>query len=852
MPAVLTCPKCSQPLPPDAPHGLCPACLVKAGLDSDPNRTTGPDSGPPLPAAGSVVQALRASVPPVPPVELRDAEADTMPPDQAGPSSEMPAGLDKPGASSRYQLHGEIARGGMGAVLRGRDMDLNREIAVKVLLETHRGRTELLQRFVEEAQIGGQLQHPGVVPVYELGVFPDKRPYFTMKLVKGRTLAALLAERADPAQDWPRFLKIFEQVCQTLAYAHSRGVIHRDLKPLNVMVGAFGEVQVMDWGLAKVVTGSGTPGLEKAATPEDASVIRTVRSAAESRQGSSPDTNAGSVLGTPAYMPPEQARGQVNCLDERCDVFGLGAILCEILTGQPPYVGDATQVLCQAMLGDLENAFARLDACKADVELLRLAKRCLDPKLEARPRDAGELAAKLSAYLESVEARLRRAELERAAAEAKAQEERKRRRTALALGAAVLALVLVAGGATMWWWQERTAIVRDVEAALERVEASRAAGRWQEVRSSLEYADGRLGLLAPGALRVKVRQARADADLVQELEAMRFERGTEALRGASPDIPLWERRFSEAFQRWRFDLAELEPLDAAKEVRESPIREQLLLALDEWISYTEGAKQQSLRAIADEADSSEWRRTFREVELRGDKEKLKHLANQDETLREPAVVLIRLEADLCYVGLIEEAASLLRKAQQRYPGDFWINYELGRLLGWQLHPRRPEEAVGYLRAALAIRPDNADVLALLGGALQNKGDLDSALAACRRAIELDRKNPFPHNNLGLVLKDKGDFDGAIVELRQAISLNPNYQHAHMNLGSVLKAKGDLNAALESFRQAVQPDPNDSLIRIHLGLALKDNGQLDEALVHLRKAAELDPKDSSIHIWLGQV
>ena len=145
----------------------------------------------------------------------------------------------------------------MGVVLKGRDPDLGRDVAVKVLLESNKEKPDLVRRFIEEAQIGGQLQHPGVVPVYELGTFGDARPYFTMKLVKGRTLAELLADRDGAADDLPRFLGIFEQICQTMAYAHSRDVIHRDLKPSNVMVGSFGEVQVMDWGLAKVLSKGG-------------------------------------------------------------------------------------------------------------------------------------------------------------------------------------------------------------------------------------------------------------------------------------------------------------------------------------------------------------------------------------------------------------------------------------------------------------------------------------------------------------------------------------------------------------------------------------------------------------------
>src|SRR5262245_42868860 len=152
-----------------------------------------------------------------------------------------------------YEVRGELGQGGMGVVLEGRDEEVGRGVAVKVLREEHRDSPELRRRFLEEGRITGRLQHPGVVPVYALGRLADGRPYFTMKLVQGTTLADLLGARAHPEQDRPRLLKVFEQVCQALAYAHAQGVIHRDLKPQNVMVGAFGEVQVMDWGLAKVL-----------------------------------------------------------------------------------------------------------------------------------------------------------------------------------------------------------------------------------------------------------------------------------------------------------------------------------------------------------------------------------------------------------------------------------------------------------------------------------------------------------------------------------------------------------------------------------------------------------------------
>jgi hypothetical protein len=217
--------------PPTASHSLAPGSSRAASLLTSLGL-----------GSAEIPQVLLRELPhePEPLARLRSTE---MPPGGAG--------------GNRYQLQGEIARGGMGAILKGRDVDLGRDLAIKVLLASHQGNTEVVRRFVEEAQIGGQLQHPGVVPVYELGTFPDRRPYFAMKLVKGRTLASLLHERTDPAQDRPRFLTIFEAVCQTMAYAHARGVIHRDLKPSNVMVGSFGEVQVMDWGLAKVLPQGG-------------------------------------------------------------------------------------------------------------------------------------------------------------------------------------------------------------------------------------------------------------------------------------------------------------------------------------------------------------------------------------------------------------------------------------------------------------------------------------------------------------------------------------------------------------------------------------------------------------------
>jgi serine/threonine protein kinase len=153
----------------------------------------------------------------------------------------------------RYELREEIARGGMGAVYVAIDRTLGRQVAVKLLQSRFDAGSAVARRFVDEAHIAGQLQHPGIPPIHDLGTLPDGRPFLAMKLIKGQTLDDLLDERTDPGADRGRFIAVFEQVCQAVAYAHARRVIHRDLKPQNIMVGAFGEVQVMDWGLAKVL-----------------------------------------------------------------------------------------------------------------------------------------------------------------------------------------------------------------------------------------------------------------------------------------------------------------------------------------------------------------------------------------------------------------------------------------------------------------------------------------------------------------------------------------------------------------------------------------------------------------------
>jgi predicted Ser/Thr protein kinase len=470
-----------------------------------------------------------------PSIRLRD-EPDEGP---AGAVDPRPPGAA--GHVGRYDVAGELARGGIGVVLKGRDRDLGRDVALKVLRAEHLADPAMVRRLIEEAQIGGQLQHPGVLPVYELGLDADRRPFFAMKLVRGRTLAELLNERDKPSHDRRRFFAIFEQVCQAVAYAHARGVIHRDLKPSNVMVGAFGEVQVVDWGLAKVLAcDESSTGIE--------SVERGPRGVA-----SGPRSEDGSVLGTPAFMPPEQARGEVHTLDERCDVFALGAVLCEILAGQPPYVGSRDEILRQAQAGCLDDIFARLDTSGADLELRTLAKACLGASPESRPRDAGAVAWAMTAYLASADERARAAEREAEGARAVAASERRARRLAVAAFGLILAALSIGGVGSLWATRERArAAEAELRARAEQLRAEREfRSRIESVLQILIATEQKGQYLLLQAANVDGRDAARWADLMGTCRAV-AERAAEA----SPD-PASRRRGLDLAHQLRSKEAEL-------------------------------------------------------------------------------------------------------------------------------------------------------------------------------------------------------------------------------------------------------------------------------------------------------
>jgi tetratricopeptide (TPR) repeat protein len=383
---------------------------------------------------------------------------DSRPGDAPGAPESVP---DPPG----YALLGEIGQGGMGVVYRARDLELDREVAVKVLRGRYRAGFAAAARFLDEARITARLQHPGIPAVYRVGELPDARPFLAMKLIKGRTLDELLRADGPGAARW---LGAFESVCHAVGYAHARGVIHRDLKPHNVMVGAFGEVQVMDWGLAKVLGDTAAP----VSAPAEAIAQSEVYLP---RDSDGTLTQAGSVLGTPAFMPPEQAAGEVEKIDRRADVFGLGAILCALLTGMPPYDGTtAESVRLAAVRGNTIAAFALLDACGADAEIVSLCKRCMGFEPSDRPADADAVAREVARIRTAAAERAADAERAKLAAEVQIGEQRKRRRVIERAAVVVIAVFAAGVGASLWQAQKARTEAREARTAREQEQHERA------------------------------------------------------------------------------------------------------------------------------------------------------------------------------------------------------------------------------------------------------------------------------------------------------------------------------------------------------------------------------------------
>ncbi len=832
-------------------------------------------------------------------------------PDEHSPVLKMHKKGDPEGAEddTRYQVLGEIGRGGVGLIFKSRDRDLGRDVALKVLRSEHLEKDGVVDRFIEEAQVAGQLQHPGIVPVYGMGLQPDGRPFFVMKLVKGKTLSALLSERRNAQTDRQKYLAIFEQICQTMAYSHAKGVIHRDLKPANIMVGAFGELQIMDWGFAKVL-GRDEP--EQVALDDAESLIATVRTEAEGSQ-----SIAGSIMGTPAYMPPEQAMGRVADVDERADVFAMGSILCQILTGEPAYVGEGSDRLIQAVRADIDDAMQRLDACDVDDDLRKLAKACLSPTRGDRPRNAGIVADAFSAYLAGIDERARAAELEvvnaRAEAEqqreaavrqrAKAEQERereaqaqsriaferKRRRRTFALTGLVLAALLVGGGAFFFVAQERAEQERETEQrvyrALDEAGRLRSAGKYSEATAVVEAAmeaeweDDELRREAgavisaimkeAGEARDRELRAQADAALLAELSEI-----SEWVMTQSIYVPMGldtdktEERYARAFLDYGIDVADRDGQEpttaqmmagAQHVVPGSPFAVELAAALDDWIYLRRVALRQDrfqwnrLRNLANHLDPDRRRARLRAAAHGSDLVKLRALA--EEAVRSggemPARTRAAIGRALTDAWDPKGALDFLRDAQRKHPGDLWIHHYVAHACVYS-NPPLWEEAIRARMAIVALRPESAHAWSQLAYVYVASEQHADAIDAYARSLTLDSTSFVPHMQFGMAQVAVGD-EARARAAYEAIELDePNLPMFLMGVGIGLASKTKLIDANRVLKEAEGLDPSNPLLpgaRAQLALASNDP---EGAVAAAKRSVELDGGTGPSYMTLGRI
>jgi serine/threonine-protein kinase len=679
------------------------------------------------------------------------------------------------GCCGEYELLAEIARGGMGVVYQARHSRLGRVVALKMILAGQLASPAEVQRFRVEAQAAAALDHPNIVPLYEVGEHRGQ-PFFTMKLIEGSSLAQQLARFT---QDQRAAARLLERVGRAVHHAHQRGVLHRDLKPANILIDGHGEPHVTDFGLAKrVAAGSSL-------------------------------TQTGAIVGTPSYMPPEQARAAKG-LTTAIDVYSLGAILYELLTGQPPFrASTPLDTILQVL--EREPARPRQLAPGIDGDLETVCLKCLEKDPAKRYASAEALAEDLGHFLAGEPIRAR----------PMGSAERlwrwcRRKPAAAALVASALALVGLAIGGGLWLERQRAERREEtarqegrawqaVDAALEKATALQRQGRWSEARAALEGAQSLLGASAPEDLVERLRQARADADMVAELEEIRLRRsdGRKSQETASL-VP--EQTYADAFRNYGIPLMTLEPAVAAARIRSSAIRETLVAFLHDWLHWVSDDNRARLRDVLDRADDDVWRHSFREALVGKDAEKLNALAHAPEAPDQPPVVLSGLGGAMLADKYKHDALALLQEAQRRHPGDFWINYLLGQL--WCTE--RPQEAVRYFRVAVAIRPTSDQAYMMLGRALHDTGDAEGAIAAFRQAVAFNLNHAVA-KDLARALAPRGRLEEARAAWEKFLARDPpdhnswsGYAELCLFLGQQQAYRRARRALLDRFGATTSP------------------------------------------------
>lgn len=759
-----------------------------------------------------------------------------------------------------YELESVLGEGGMGVVYLAQQREpVQRRVAIKLIrpgLDSRR----VLARFDLERATLAQLDHPHIARVLDAGVAETGRPYVVMEWVPGRPLHAFCDEQRSSLR---QRLELFAAICQAVQHAHQKGIIHRDLKPSNMLVARYeGTIvpKVIDFGVAKAVAPRGT----------DPATL----------------TGIAQLVGTLEYMSPEQTRFDQTDLDTRTDIYSLGVVLYQLVTGATPL--DARHVRTAGFDETLRmireqdpptpstrlrssDELAKIAAnrqldpvrLRRDVrgELDWIVMKCLEKDRERRYATASELAADVDRYLrgEPVEAHPPSAAYRLG---------KFARRHAARLAIVGLAASLFAVGAATLAWnrfergrrQERfqveisASLAQTTELLTRAAHAADSLDAWRsrlaeaelEQRRAEQRAQSEPELLAAteraamAETRHRLELQRADWRLSSELERLRLARAElDAATSSFRELettPEYRQAFAEF--GWSRANTAIEDLAVSFGDKAPPIQTRLIAGLDDWLAYeNDPAERQWLRAALAAIDSDEWRGAVRDAIAGRDRVALVNLAQAAKVEKHAPATLANLAHSLLALDRPNDAFRLLQRSQPQYPADFWLNQLLARVLSRGVRPPQPAAALGYFRIAVALRPDSAGAHLNLAGQLIATNDLAGAQFELETALRLAPDYAEAHYGLALLYGKRKDHRAAVEAFREATRLQPAHAAAWRGLAFACESLGELPGAIEALERVLELEPRaeNYLKRGHL---LRVRRQLPAAIASYRSAAEL--------------
>lgn len=633
------------------------------------------------------------------------------------PSAELPR---IPG----YNVERLLGHGGMGVVYRARHEKLNRMIALKMLLTGEYASENERTRFLREAEAVASLRHANIVQVHDVGEH-DGKPYFTMEFVEGGTLADQLASTPQPARVAAATVATLARAMQV---AHDGGIVHRDLKPSNVLLTADGTPMITDFGLAQRF------------------------------ECDSALTLAGTKMGSPSYMAPEQARGEVGAFCPLVDVYGLGAILYEMVTGRPPFRAESAAETQRQVVAEDPALPSRLNVrVPCDVETICM--KCLQKEPQRRYATAADLADDLQRFLndEPILARPM-GQVQRTARWVR----RHPQETSLAIAIVLLLVVIAAFGLREW----NLALKRQAEMAnwidrLAFITQLQQEGRFTEVRAILDRVpDG-----GSSEIRTQIEQAKRDLVIVEQLDAIRMNRGT-FVQGGGIDYDESARAYETVFRDQGFGALGEPPEEIAARLISSPIRAAIISALDDWSACALAEPRAWILSVAKCLDPDPWRDRVRDQSNWASLDHLSELASIAEVEEQPVTIMVAMGTRWRRLG--GDPTDFLLRVQRRHPNDFWVNFELGHLLG--VHDTAA--AIGFNRAAIAVRPRAAAPHYNIANCFQRMEQLDGARYHYEQAVAIDPRHTWALRGLAYSRLVARRYDEAIIHFDRAFALDP--------------------------------------------------------------------------------